>query len=77
MMEQQQQKTQRDRIIEEIRERRKGRVSSVEEWQAGLTERYQTLQKVVTDNIPEIWIGLEFELSVLRILNILGCTFHL
>jgi DNA-binding transcriptional regulator GbsR (MarR family) len=29
---------------------------------------------VVDRNIPELWPGLEFELSVLRILNIAGCT---
>jgi hypothetical protein len=47
---------------------------STENWQSGLKERYQTLQQIVKRNIPELWSGLEFELSVLRILNIECCT---
>ena len=74
-MERQQQKTQRDYILEEIRKRRKNtKFSSAEEWQKKLEEQYKELKKVVIDNIPEIWPGLEFELSTLRILNILGCN---
>ncbi|MFZ0510583.1 MAG: hypothetical protein WAM14_03165 [Candidatus Nitrosopolaris sp.] len=45
-----------------------------EEWRIGLVERYNELQNVVNANIPEIWPGLEFELSSLRILNIHECT---
>jgi predicted transcriptional regulator len=45
-----------------------------EEWRIGLVERYNKLQNVVHANIPEIWPGLEFELSSLRILNIHECT---
>jgi hypothetical protein len=47
---------------------------SPEKWQAGLIEKHQTLQHTVECNIPELWPGLEFELSSLRILNIEGCT---
>jgi hypothetical protein len=39
-----------------------------------LIEKYQTLQQTVEWIIPELWPGLEFELSVLRILNIESCT---
>ena len=40
----------------------------------GLVERHDELRKVVNANIPEIWPGLEFELSSLRILNIHECN---
>jgi predicted transcriptional regulator len=45
-----------------------------EEWLIGLVKRYNELQNVVNTNIPEIWPGLEFGLSSLRILNIHECT---
>ena len=73
--EQERKKSESARIIEEIQRRRQDAKSrTVEEWQAGVLERYQTLQRVIKENAPEIWAGLEFELSVFRILNILGCT---
>ena len=37
-------------------------------------KKYGELQQVIKDNIPEMWTGLEFELSMLRILNIHGNT---
>ena len=74
-MERQQQKTQRDHILEEIRNRQKNtKFSSAEEWQKTLEEQYKELKNVVIEQIPEIWPGLEFELSILRILNILECN---
>jgi hypothetical protein len=74
-MERQQQKTQRDLILEEIRKRRlSSRFESEEEWQNLVENKYNELKTVVIDNIPEIWSGLEFELSVLRILNISDCN---
>ena len=45
-----------------------------EAWRIGLVERYNELWNVVNANIPEIWPGLEFELSSLRILNIHECN---
>lgn len=47
---------------------------SLETWRDGLTYRYNELHRVVNENIPEIWHGLEFALSSHRILNIHGCT---
>ena len=74
-MERQQQKTQRDLVLEEIRNRRKNtKFTSPEEWQRICEEKYRELHKTVIDNIPELWPGLEFELSVLRILNISDCN---
>ena len=73
--ERQNQKTERDCILEEIRKRRKNtNFVSPEEWRKKLEEQYKELKKTVIDNIPEIWPGLEFGLSTLRILNILGCN---
>jgi hypothetical protein len=48
-----------------------------EQWRIGLVERYNELRNVVNANIPEIWPGLEFGLSSLRILNIHECTLPL
>lgn len=74
-VERQQQKTQRDYILEEIRNRRKNsKFMSVEEWQTELQKQYVDLEKIVLANVPEMWPGLEFGLSTLRILNILGCN---
>jgi AAA lid domain len=73
--EQKKRQTQRDHILEQIRERRKKtNIKTVEQWKIELKGKYNTLKQVIEDNIPEIWIGLEFELSVLRILNIHGNT---
>ncbi len=44
-----------------------------EKWKIRLVERYNELCNAVNMNIPEIWPGLEFELSSLRILNIYEC----
>ena len=47
---------------------------SSEQWAIGLSERFTELHSTVKANIPEIWPGLEFELSSLRILNIQDCN---
>jgi hypothetical protein len=62
-------------ILDEIK-RLKDSVGEIspEKWKDGLIDRYHNLHKVVENNIPEIWPGLEFELSILKILNIEGCT---
>ena len=73
--EEQSKKTSTDRIIEEILKRRKNHANlSQEEWKTTIAEKYRLLQDTARDNIPEMWIGLEFVLSVLRILNIHDCT---
>ena len=38
-------------------------VSSFEEWQTKLVEKYQTLYNVVQKNLPNLWHSLEFDLS--------------
>jgi hypothetical protein len=47
---------------------------TVEEWHTKLTEKYQNLRDVAQRNLPNLWYSLEFELSVLKILNIKDCT---
>lgn len=47
---------------------------SSETWRDGLVYRHNELRRVVDENIPESWQGLEFVLSSHRILNIHGCT---
>jgi hypothetical protein len=39
-----------------------------------LLEKYETLRRITLDNLPNLWFGLEFALSIKSILNIKGCT---
>lgn len=67
--------TQKDRILDKINELKAahGGLSS-NEWRTGLVNRLDKLQQIIQNNLPDLWIGLEFELSCMRILNIHGCT---
>ena len=66
---------QKERILDEINELKAAHAGiSSDEWRIGLVNRFEKLHRVVCDNIPDLWIGLEFELSCLRVLNIHGCT---
>jgi hypothetical protein len=47
---------------------------SEQEWQTNLVEKYQNLQEIVRLNLPNLWSGLEFVLSIKSILNIKDCT---
>jgi hypothetical protein len=47
---------------------------STEQWHVKLQEKYQNLQQLVNRNLPNLWLSLELELSILRILNIQDCT---
>lgn len=49
-------------------------ISSVEEWQATLSHKYNDLYNVVQKQLPNLWPSLEFELSIVNILHIKGCT---
>jgi AAA lid domain len=65
----------KERIIEEIKELKAAHAGmSLEDWTIGLVKRFETLFKVVDNNLPDLWAGLEFELCCMRILNIHGCT---
>lgn len=73
-----QENIEKDKIIEQIKELKVARVGiSSEDWRIGLNERLETLHSVVDNNILELWAGLEFELSAMRILNIYGCILPL
>ena len=66
---------QKERILDEINQLKATHEGiSGDEWRTGLTDRLETLRKAVQDNIPDLWVGLEFELSCQRVLNIHGCT---
>ena len=45
-----------------------------DEWNAILLEKYQNLFKLVNELIPELWIPLEFAMSIQKILNIKDCS---
>jgi hypothetical protein len=62
-------------IIEQIEQlRQQHKDITFEEWRSKLLEKYQELKDTINDSMPEIWSGLEFGLSILRILNIKNCT---
>lgn len=45
-----------------------------EDWKDGLLNRHAILKEVTEKHFPHAWDGIDFTLSVLRILNIDGCT---
>jgi hypothetical protein len=59
--------------IERMRSLNPGGIS-LDVWRNGLVDRYNEMRRVVDENIPEIWPGLEFALASHRILNIYDCT---
>jgi len=66
---------QKESILDEISQLKVTHAGiSGDEWKIGLVDRFEKLRHVVLDNIPDLWVGLEFELSCLRVLNIHGCT---
>jgi hypothetical protein len=66
---------QKERILEEINELKATHAGiSSDAWKTGLVNRFEKLRQTVQSNIPDLWVGLEFELSCMRVLNIHGCT---
>jgi predicted transcriptional regulator len=64
--------------LDEIRELRDENAGiSIDEWQRILVAKYRNLKNTVELKLPKIWPGLEFGLSLLRILNIDDCTLPL
>ena len=62
-------------ILDEIeRIRSSNTAMTADEWQNRLLEKYNHLHFTVDKNIPNLWPALEFELSILRILNVKDCT---
>jgi hypothetical protein len=65
----------KERILEEIKELKAAHAGmSSDEWRTGLVKRFEKLHQIVDSTIPDLWVGLEFELSCMRVLNIHGCT---
>jgi predicted transcriptional regulator len=63
------------RILEEIKELREQHPDiTFDHWKTTLQQKHDNLYTVVQKYMPEIWSGLDFELSVLRILNLDNCT---
>jgi hypothetical protein len=66
---------QKERILGEIDELKAVYAGiSNDDWKTGLVNRFEKLRQAVQNNIPDLWVGLEFELSCMRVLNIHGCT---
>jgi len=66
---------QKERILDEVNELKVTHAGiSGDDWKVGLVDRFEKLRQIVQDNIPDLWVGLEFELSCMRVLNIHGCT---
>jgi hypothetical protein len=73
--EQQRERQREQAILNEINELKERYANiSCEEWRQKLLQKYKDLQSIIMEKMPEIWPGLEFELSILRILSIEGCT---
>ena len=49
-------------------------IYTLEQWQTKLFEKYTNLKDVANDNLSGLWDSLEFELSIMKILNIRDCT---
>jgi hypothetical protein len=72
------QKQQEKTVLDGINDLRKANpYLTLEQWQIILDKKYRNLRGTINAKMPEIWPGLEFELSSLRILNIEDCTLPL
>ena len=49
-------------------------MESMDEWRILVKEKYDNLEKVVKDNLPSLWLAIEFVLSIKSIMNIAGVT---
>ena len=50
------------------------KMESMDEWRNVVKEKYDNLEKVVKDNLPSLWLAIEFVLSIKSIMNIAGVT---
>ena len=50
------------------------KMESMDEWRTLVKEKYDNLEKVVKDNLPSLWLAIEFVLSIRSIMNIAGVT---
>ena len=62
-------------IIAEIdKAKAKNKDISLEDWRDGLLKRHKIMKEITERHFPHAWDGIDFTLSVLRILNIDRCT---
>jgi hypothetical protein len=47
---------------------------SMEEWRTLIEEKYRNLKKITGDNLPQLWLAIEFILAIKSIMNIQGIT---
>jgi hypothetical protein len=47
---------------------------TLDEWLSTLQQKHKVLQDTVKKYMPDIWIGIDYVLSILRILNLHDCT---
>jgi hypothetical protein len=57
-----------ERILDVISQLRikHARISGDAWRRTGLVDRFEKLHQVVRNNIPDLWVGLEFELTCMR-----------
>jgi hypothetical protein len=50
------------------------KMESMDEWRTLVKEKHDNLEKVVKNNLPSLWLAIEFVLSIRSIMNIAGVT---
>ena len=70
--EDQQQKNSIQEAIKQLRQQHPN--LTIEDWQLTLQKKHDNLYSTIQQYMPEIWSGLDFVLSILRILNLQDCT---
>lgn len=60
--------------IRSLRHQAKESHATSDQWLATLIEKYEQLHKLTLQLLPELWLPLEFAISVKSILNIKDCT---
>ena len=50
------------------------KMESMDEWRKLVKEKYDNLEQVIDDNLPSLWLAIEFVLSIRSIMNIAGVT---
>ncbi len=65
----------RNQILKEIEEAKRLNTDiTFESWASGLSQRYEAIRQVMDRDFPNGWAGIEFSLSVMKILNIAECN---
>lgn len=69
-----QEQNDKQKIIDEINKDKTSLEISLEEWEQIRMRKYQILEKTVKENLPSVWLPLEFTLSEKCILNVEDIT---